>query len=58
MAPLRLRRPVPPADDYGNFTANWQKTYVSKNNLKTTNDVGTPESVYVGFGSTFRTRSN
>ncbi|MDH7452364.1 hypothetical protein QF205_04595 [Luteimonas composti] len=44
--------------EYGNFSATWQNTYVSKNNLKTTNDADTPESVYVSFGGSFRLRSN
>ncbi len=43
---------------FGNIGANWQNTYVSKNNLKTTNEVTTPESVYVGFEGNFRLRSN
>ncbi|KGM54467.1 TonB-dependent receptor [Lysobacter arseniciresistens ZS79] len=43
---------------YGNFTTNWQTTYVSKNVLKTTNEEGTPEQVNNGFGSNFRVRSN
>lgn len=46
------------ATPYGNVGATWQNTYVSKNNLKTTNDADTPESVYVGFGGNFRLRSN
>ena len=44
--------------DYGNFAATWQNTYVTKNNLKTTNEETTPESVYVSFGGNFRLRSN
>ena len=40
--------------DYGNFAATLQNTYVSKNNLKTTNEETTPESVYVSFGGNFR----
>ncbi|MGJ4730363.1 TonB-dependent receptor domain-containing protein [Luteimonas sp. SDU101] len=44
--------------DYGNFAATLQNTYVSKNNLKTTNEETTPESVYVSFGGNFRLRSN
>jgi len=44
--------------EYGNFAATWQNTYVSKNNLKTTNEATTPESVYVSFGGNFRLRSN
>ncbi|MBJ7576034.1 TonB-dependent receptor [Luteimonas sp. MC1828] len=43
---------------FGNIGATWQNTYVSKNNLKTTNEATTPESVYVGFGGNFRLRSN
>ena len=46
------------ATEVGNFNASWQNTYVSKNNLKTTNDAETPESVYVSFGGNFRLRSN
>ena len=44
--------------DYGNFAATWQNTYVTRNNLKTTNEETTPESVYVSFGGNFRLRSN
>ncbi|MGY0558724.1 MULTISPECIES: TonB-dependent receptor domain-containing protein [unclassified Lysobacter] len=42
----------------GQFGINWDSTYVSKNNLKTTNDADTPESPSVGFGGNFRIRSN
>lgn len=44
--------------EFGRFGANWATTYVSKNNIKSTNEVDTPVSVYTGFGSSFRVRSN
>lgn len=44
--------------DYGRFGISSESTYVSKNNRKSTDDEGTPESVYVGFGGNFRVRSN
>jgi len=44
--------------DYGRFTTTWQTTYVSKYNVKTTDDDDSVEQPSNGFGSNFRIRSN
>jgi len=43
---------------FGKFDFNWQTTYVSKYELKTSNDPNVPVSIENGFGSYFRVRSN
>jgi iron complex outermembrane recepter protein len=42
---------------WGDFWINWQTTYTSADELKSTNDPG-PSSPQTGFGSNFRIRSN
>ena len=44
--------------DWGQFDLSWLNTYVSKNELLTTNDETTPVSPLVSFGGNFRLRSN
>ncbi|KGO99074.1 TonB-dependent receptor plug domain-containing protein [Novilysobacter defluvii] len=44
--------------DYGRFGAQWQTTYVSKYEVKSTNDFDAVPSQYNGFSSYFRIRSN
>ena len=44
--------------DYGRFGLQWATTYVSKYEMKATNDEDIPVSQYNGFGSYFRIRSN
>ncbi len=44
--------------DFGRLSANWNNTYTSKYESKTTNDPETPVSQAVSFGGTFRLRSN
>ena len=44
--------------DYGNFTAAWLSTYVTKNELKTDNLAENPPQQLNGFGGNFRVRSN
>jgi iron complex outermembrane receptor protein len=43
---------------FGKFDFNWQTTYISKYEQKTSNDPNIPVSVENGFGSYFRVRSN
>lgn len=43
--------------DFGVFGTNWNSTYISKYDTKTTNDVKTPVTPNVGYSSTFRVRS-
>ena len=43
---------------FGRFDFNWQTTYVSKYEYKTTNDANQPVNIDNGWGSYFRIRSN
>jgi iron complex outermembrane recepter protein len=44
--------------NFGRFDFNWQTTYVSKYEQKSTNDPNQPVNIENGFGSYFRVRSN
>ncbi|MGE4458862.1 MAG: TonB-dependent receptor [Stenotrophomonas sp.] len=44
--------------DWGRFSAKWATTYVSKFEIKSTNDAGTKPSQVNGFEEYFRIRSN
>jgi len=45
-------------EGFGRFDFNWQTTYVSKYELKTTNNADLPVNIENGFGAYFRVRSN
>jgi iron complex outermembrane recepter protein len=44
--------------EFGVFNTNWNTTYIDSYDARTTNDVETPLKPEVGYGSTFRVRSN
>jgi iron complex outermembrane receptor protein len=44
--------------EFGTFGTNWNTTYVNKYDAKATNDPDAPMEPEVGYGSTFRVRSN
>lgn len=46
------------ATEYGTFGTNWNTTYVNKYDSKSTNDATAPMVPSVGYGETFRVRSN
>jgi iron complex outermembrane receptor protein len=44
--------------EFGIFGTNWNTTYIDTYDSKSTNDAEAPLTPSVGYGSTFRTRSN